>query len=245
MAKLTVSLFLSVCLSLQLGAAFPYQNSLNSIDDNDVKSNELHNSKATESTAADFLKSLQPVILNTLAVLQDHSNTLIQETSKFVDDLLVELNALPEANEYVQELIPELTNLLDRMETIELHDDSPHVLREKAALLRAIAKMYVDFDRVQKGIDENADHAVLREVFAKLELAELNERVGKSVRAAVQKFTVVFERFWNSLSEAEKADHKDMSEWYERFEAKENAQEKFKSFVEFLHIIEKIVRNKN
>lgn len=226
---------------MQLTAAFPYQNSLNGIEDNDLKVIELQHNKAIKSAEDDFRKSLQPVLASTLTILEEHSNTLILESASFIDDLLVELNTLPESNEYIQELIPQLTSLLDRLEKLDLDDESTPALQEKAAVLLAIAKVYGNFDRIVKSNDDSGEEAVLKEVFHKLELKGLNERINKSSKRAIDKFTKLYAPFWNSLSDVQKAEHADLADWYDYFQAAESSQEKMRSFVRFLSIIHDIV----
>ncbi|XP_011182127.2 uncharacterized protein LOC105212064 [Zeugodacus cucurbitae] len=241
MAKSLGLVFLCVYLSLQLVAAFPYQNSLNSVGEDDLKLSGIQHSKAIKSVEDDFRKSLQPVLASTLDILEEHSNTLILESANFLDDLLVELNTLPEDNEYVQELITELTSLLDRMEKLNLHDESTPALHEKAAVLLDIAKVYSNFDRISKLTDDSGEEAVLKEVFQKLGPNSLNERINKSVQRAVDKFTAIYAPFWNSLSDVQKEEHANLADWYERFQDTASSQAQMRSFIEFLNIIRDIV----
>nr|XP_014096750.1 uncharacterized protein LOC106622185 [Bactrocera oleae] len=244
MAKSMGLAVLCVYLSLQLTAAFPYQNSLNGVEDDDSKLIGLQHSKAIKSAEDDFRKSLQPVLASTLDILEEHSKTLILESASFLDDLLVELNTLPEDNEYVKELIPQLTSLLDRLEKLDLDDESTPALEEKAAVLLAIAKVYGNFDLIARSNGDSGEQAVVKVAFQKLESRSLNERINKSSQRAVDKFTTVFAPFWNSLSDVQKEEHADLADWYERFQAIESTQEKLKSFVEFLNIIHDIVMPK-
>ncbi|XP_039952320.1 uncharacterized protein LOC126751994 [Bactrocera neohumeralis] len=241
MAKSFGFTVLCVYLTLQLIAAFPYQNSLNGVEDEDSKLIGLEHSKAVKLAEDDFRKSLQPVLVSTLDILEEHSKTLILESASFLDDLLVELNTLPEDNEYVKQLIPELTNLLDRLEKLDLDDESTPALEEKAAVLLAIAKVYGNFDLIARSSDDSGEQAVVKKAFDKLESKGLNERINKSSKRAVDKFNTVFAPFWNSLSDVQKGEHADLADWYERYQAIESSQEKLKSFIEFLNIIHDIV----
>ncbi|CAD6997716.1 uncharacterized protein LOC101452017 [Ceratitis capitata] len=247
MVKSKIFTFLSLYLTLQLTCAFPYQNSLNAIDSNDVKSKELQHSSTSND---DFHHLLQPLTASTLKIIEDHSSTLILETATFLDNVIVELNLLPESNEYIDKLIPELTSLLDRMEKLDLDDKSAPSLHEKAAILHAIARVFTDFDNiVRNNSDESSDSsdssdssetAGLKQVLEKLELNGLNERIGISTAKAVQRFTDVMEPFWNSLSEEQKKQHEDLVQWHEHFVAAETDQDKLRTLIEFMTILRNI-----
>ncbi|XP_053958845.1 uncharacterized protein LOC128863623 [Anastrepha ludens] len=239
MAKISVLLVLGVCLALQLVTAFPHQKPSTANEEDGIKLKELQISNESKSTDTDFRKLLQSVVFDILAAIQEFPTTLIQETTTFLDDLLVELNALPEKNDYVEELIPELTQLLERMKKVDLKDDSVSGLREKQAVLEEISRVYENFAVIAKTDDETSETAVLKKVFEKLDLNGLNDRVNNSMKEAVKTYTKIFERFWNSLSEAQREEHLDMSDWYERFQAKETTLGKYQTFIEFLLILQR------
>ncbi|XP_054742304.1 uncharacterized protein LOC129247270 [Anastrepha obliqua] len=244
MAKISVSIVLGVYLALQVVTAFPHQKPSTAIQENDIKLKELQITDESKSTETDFRTLLQPEILKILSTIQDYSNTLILETTKFLDDLIFELNALPEQNQFVEELIPRLTELSERMEKLDLDDDSTPGLSRKQAILEEIAQMYGDLAIIVKRKDESSETAVLKKVVEKLDLDRLNDRVEGSMKKAVQNYTQSFERFWNSLSEAQKEAHPELSDWYKRFQAKETVEEKYKTFIEFLYILKSTLGKK-
>ncbi|XP_053958846.1 uncharacterized protein LOC128863624 [Anastrepha ludens] len=237
MAKISVLLVLGVCLALQLATAFPHQKPSTAIQEDDIKLKDLQITDESKSTETDFRTLLRPVASDILATIIDFPTLLIRETPTFLQDLLVELNALPEKNDYVKELIPRLTQLLDRIEKLDLDDDSISGLGQKEIILKEITKLYEDFVDVAQIEDESSETTVVKKLFDKLDWDRLIERAENSMKQAVETYTKVFEDFWNSLSEAQREEHPDMSDWYERFQAKETIQEKYRAFVEFLQIL--------
>ncbi|XP_036321717.1 uncharacterized protein LOC118735844 [Rhagoletis pomonella] len=244
MIKLTFLLVLSAtCLSLQLVAGFPYENTLNVIEKDD---NNLNGSPPSEEINSDelyFRTLLRPVIFKTLDLMQAHTNTLIQEEGQFLANLLAEFEALPDKTAYIEELIPQLRSILARRNKLDLHDLSAPAVYEKAVILSGIVKLFADFERKAQSDDNSSETVLLKEVIHNLDLDGLNERIGKSLKEAIQKFTVIYEQFWNSLGEDEKKEHPVLSEWYTSFLAKESEQEKLKSFIDFISILQGIVFN--
>ncbi|XP_004521967.1 uncharacterized protein LOC101460366 [Ceratitis capitata] len=209
MAKITILLFLTVYLTLQLTTAYPQRNGV-----------------ATEEP--NFIKSLEPVVLTTLDVVDKYFETLITQTAHFVEDVLVELKALPEKNDYIRELIPQLTGLLECLGQANKSN--------RASIISEIGKLYEDFDNILKANDDSNKTKVLKSVLKTLHLLELNWSIENSVSSAVRKFTEAYEPFWNSLSDEQKREHKRLSDWYDEFKAGKTSQDKLKGFEEFLRI---------
>ncbi|XP_018785697.1 PREDICTED: uncharacterized protein LOC108966967 isoform X1 [Bactrocera latifrons] len=182
----------------------------------------------TNSSEANFIKALEPVIVATLDGVEKYFDTLQTETARFVDGVLKSLIALPEDNDYIRELTPRLTSLLAR-----LKDTS---LESRSALIRDIGDLYAEFDNIAERKDDDIKVDVLSKVLDKFQLLEMHFHVRNAVDNAVRRFSRAFEQFWASLSEAQQTEHRHLSDLYEHLKTSKTNEEKLKGIEEFLQM---------
>ncbi|XP_036322410.1 uncharacterized protein LOC118736422 [Rhagoletis pomonella] len=227
MARSAILLILSIiCLAQQLVTAFPRPEA----DNEEAKPAEI-----------DYRTLLQSSLLDTIALIQNHTSLILREEGQFVADLLAGVNEIPEKSAYIQEFISKLKSILERKEKLDLQDISPEVLNEKAAIITAIAEVFEDISRIALREDDSSETVMLKNVIYKLDLIGLNDRIKNSEKEAVQKFEVTCKRLLNSLGEQESKERKVLSEWFSNFQAKESDIKKYGSFVEFIRFVQALI----
>ncbi|XP_012155458.1 uncharacterized protein LOC101460540 [Ceratitis capitata] len=217
MAKSTALIFLCVFVTVQLITAYPQR---------DVTIAEVE--EVPKRVEPNFPLLKRTLLFAALDAMDSYLETFITQTANFVDGLLGDLQALPDKTDYIQTLITELADLLKRLTDSTSSDKTP--------LIADVQKMYSNFEIILSNNNNNISTELLRSVLEKQPSGELTLAVEKAMLNSAQKFSALFESYWNILSETQKKDHHEFSEWFEEFQAAKTDTEKLDGLNKFLEI---------
>ncbi|XP_036322411.1 uncharacterized protein LOC118736423 [Rhagoletis pomonella] len=230
MAKRKLLVALSICLLLQFVASIPHYRVPNSLENEDDLS--LKQTKSQTPLEEYLASEILPLMVYTAILVDERSRNVIRASNIFLKQAVEVLIKLPLESESIHSNITRFSNLVERIEGIDLDGDSSAVLAQKSTLLKDITFLLADIDLTARGSVAGRD-AVF---YIKPYLKDFHKNLLRSADTVVHKFSIIFARFWNSLSETGKMQLSELSDWWMHFQGAKSSEEKFKHFAKFFEI---------